>query len=187
MNTLTLWLSLILFGIVIFAALRSVFERNWLFVRKFDNAKEAYIVLAVVAAGLFAWVHFGTKLQIKSIEIAGVKAEVGELQQKVATLSGQMELFFKSKKIEVFNRGNWNRVRTVEKRRWHIVLEVTLDQEPIPNSIEVFEGVLLMPEQDYRIQGRIVRFPANSVAPDDGLTIKYYPRVAAAQTSVPAN
>jgi hypothetical protein len=90
-----------------------------------------------------------------------------------------MELFFKSKKIEIFDRSNWNRVRTVEKSRWHIVLEVTLDKEPIPNSIEVFEGVLLMPEQDYRVDGKTVRFPANTETPSEGLTIKYYPRYAA--------
>ncbi len=179
MNTAILLLSLALFLIVVISALRSVPQPKWPFFRKFDEAKSAYIVLAVTAAALFAWAHFGTRLQIKSIEIAGVKAEIGDLQQKVATLSGQMELFFKSKKIEIFNRSNWNRVRTVEKSRWHIVLEVTLDKQPIPNSIEVFEGVLLMPEQDYRVDGKTVRFPANTETPSEGLTIKYYPRYAA--------
>jgi hypothetical protein len=58
-----------------------------------------------------------------------------------------------------------------------VVLEVTLQQEPIVNSVEVFEGVLLMPEQDYHIDGRVVRFPANTDNPESGLTIKYYPRI----------
>jgi hypothetical protein len=141
-------------------------------------------VLAVAAAGIFVWAHFGTRLQIRSIEIAGVKAEIGDLQQKVTTLSEQMELFFKSKKIEEFNRSNWDRVRAVEKSDGKVVLEVTLQQEPIPNSIEVFEGVLPMPEQDYRVKGRTVRFPANTDKPDIGLTVKYYPRVAKTHTGV---
>jgi hypothetical protein len=183
MDKAILWFSLALFLIVVVGALRSVLERKWLFLRKFDDAKQAYLVLAITATVLFAWVHFGTRLQVKSIEIAGVKAEVGELQQRVATLSGQMELFFKSKKIEIFNRSNWNRVRTVERSGGHIVLEATLDQEPIPNSIEVFEGVLLMPEQDYHIEGRTVRFPANTDTPEDGLTIKYYPRFASDEST----
>ena len=179
MDTAILWLSLVLFLIVVVAALRSVFEKRWLFLRKVDDARQAYIVLAIAAAGLFVWAYFGTKLEIKSIEIAGVKAEVKGLQQRVATLSEQMELFFKSKKIEVFDRTNWNRVRTIENSRARVILEVTLELEPIPNSIEVFDGVLLMPEQDYRIDGRVVRFPANTNTPQDGLTIKYYPRVNA--------
>jgi hypothetical protein len=56
---------------------------------------------------------------------------------------------------------------------------VTLQQEPIPNSVEVLEGVLLMPEQDYHINGRVLRFLANNDSPDTGLTITYYPRVVA--------
>jgi hypothetical protein len=184
MDTAILWLSLILFLIVVSGALRTVLERRWPFLRKFDEARQAYIVLAIVAVGLFAWVHLGKDVQIKSIEIAGVKAEVGELKQRVASLSEQMELFFKSKKIEVFNRSNWSRIRTVEKSGRKIILEVTLEWEPIPNSIEVFEGVLLMPEQDYRVEGRVVRFPANTDTPTDGLTIKYYPRVPSSERTV---
>ena len=106
------------------------------------------------------------------------------LKQRVASLSEQMELFFKSKKIEVFNRSNWSRVRTVEKSGRKIILELTLEREPIPNSIEVFEGVLLMPEQDYRVEGRVVRFPANTDTPTDGLTIKYYSRVPSSERTV---
>jgi hypothetical protein len=60
-------------------------------------------------------------------------------------------------------------------------LEVTLEQEPIPGSVEVYDGVLLMPETQYHIQGRTLRFPANTDEPVDGLTIKYYPRLPAHQ------
>src|ERR1700687_3928383 len=146
METVGLWLSLLLFLIVIAGVLRSLFVRRWIFLRTFYEAKEDYVGLAVVAAGLFVWAHFGSTLRITSIEVAGVKAELGNLQQKVASLSEQMELFFQRKKIEVFDKSNWNRVRVVEKARWHLVLEVTLQEEPIPNSIEVFEGPLAMPE-----------------------------------------
>jgi hypothetical protein len=58
-----------------------------------------------------------------------------------------------------------------------VLLEVTLEQEPILGSIEVYEGVLEMPEQQYHVEGRVVRFPANTDKPLDGLTIKYYPRL----------
>jgi hypothetical protein len=185
METSALWLSLILFLIVTIGALRSVFERQWIFLRTFNEAKEAYVVLAVAATGLFIWAHFGSKLHITSIEVAGVKAELGNLQQKVATLSDQMELFFQRKKIEVFDKSNWNRVRVVEKARWHLVLEVTLQEEPIPNSVEVFEGPLPMPEQDYQLNGRILRFPANTDEPSSGLTIKYYPRAIPNRSTAP--
>ena len=88
-----------------------------------------------------------------------------------------MEVFFKSKRIETFDRKNWSRVITIRKSKDGVILEVTLDQEPIPGSVEVYEGVLLMPEQDYKIDGRRLQFVANTVTPVDGLTIKYYPRV----------
>lgn len=177
MDTAILWLSVVLFLIVVFGALRSVLDRHWPFLRKLDDANQAYVVLAIAAAALFAWSHFGNRLEIKSIEIAGVKAQVVELRQKVATLAEQMEVFFTRKKIEVFNRKNWkDRVRKVGRSNGNVILEVTLEQAPIPNSIEVFEGVLLMPEQEYRVEGPVVRFPANTDKPELGLTIKYYPR-----------
>jgi hypothetical protein len=56
---------------------------------------------------------------------------------------------------------------------------VTLDLPPIPGSVEVYEGVRLMPEQMYEVEGRVVRFPANTDKPVNGLTNKYYPRAAA--------
>ena len=146
--------------------------------RKTDEAKEAYTVLAIAAAALFTWGYFGDKLEVKSIAIAGVTADVRTLQKRVQTLSEQMEVFFKSKKIEVFDKKNWTqKVRTVRRLRPRgFILEATLEAEPIPNSIEVFEGVLLMPEQDYQVEGKTVRFPANENVPDDEITIKYYPR-----------
>ena len=177
METAILSISLFLFLMVLVGAMRSVLERRWPFLRRFDDAKQAYIVLAIAAAVLFTWVHFGNRLQIKSVEIGGVKADIVELKQKVATLSEQMELFFKSKRIEVFNQKNWNQVRKVGASDGSVILEVTLEQEPIRNSIEVFEGVLLLPEQEYEIEGRILRFSANTDKPVNGLTIKYYPRI----------
>ena len=53
METAALWLSLFLFLIVTVGALRSVFEQRWIFLRKFDDAKESYVVLAIVATVLF--------------------------------------------------------------------------------------------------------------------------------------
>src|SRR5436190_13275139 len=90
MTSVILWLSLILFLIVVGGALRTVLQRHWPFLQEFDKAMQAYVVLAIAAIGLFAWVRLGgSNVQIKSVEVAGVKAEVGELRQKVATLSEQ--------------------------------------------------------------------------------------------------
>ena len=175
MKTAGLWFSLVLFLIVFVGVLRTVLERRFPFVRDFNDAtRQAYILLVLAAVGFFAWAQLD--LHIESFEIAGVRATVRELQQKVETLSDQMEVFFKSKRIEVFNRKNWDRVRRVSKSGDGVILEVILEQEPIPGSVEVFEGVLLMPEQEYHFEGRKVQFPANTDTPQDGLTIKYYPR-----------
>jgi len=173
--------SLILFGVVLLGAFRTVFELRFPFVRKLDTVTwQAYAVLAIAAIGLLGW-RFTDLRRIQSFEIAGVKATLGNLQQKVDTLSDQMEAFFKRKKTEVFDKHNWNQVRRVGiSGKKGVVLEVTLEQEPIVNSVEVFEGVLLMPEQDYQIDGRVVRFSANTDKPEIGLTVKYYPRVVTA-------
>jgi|ERR1017187_6214075 hypothetical protein len=180
MKTAAQWFSLILFVIVFCGVLRTIFERRFPFVREFsETTRHAYIVLAVGAIALLAWSRLD--LHVESVEIAGVKASVGELKQKVETLSDQMEVFFKSKRIEVFNRKNWDRVRRVGETKDGVMLEATLEQEPIPGSVEVYEGVLLMPEPDYRIKGRKVQFLGNSGTPEDGLTIKYYPRTLAHQ------
>lgn len=180
MKTAALWFSLVLFLIVLVGVLRTILEPRFPFVRDFDDARrQAYILLVVVAVGFFAWAQLD--LHIESFEVAGLKATVGQLQQRVETLSDQMEVFFKSKRIEVFNRKNWDRVRMVGKSGHGVILEVTLEQEPIPGSVEVYEGALPMPEQEYHFEGRKVQFPANTETPQDGLTIKYYPRAPAHQ------
>jgi hypothetical protein len=145
MKTAAQCLSIFLFLIVFCAVLRTIFVRRFPFVEKFtDSTRPAYILLAIAATGCFAWANLD--LHVQSVEIAGVKASVGQLQQKVETLSDQMEVFFKSKRIESFDRKNWNRVRRVGKSKDGVVLEVTLEQDPIPGSVEVYDGVLLMPE-----------------------------------------
>jgi len=168
-------ISLLLFAIVVLGAARAIFERRRPFLRKFDDStRHAYLVLAIAAAMLLAWSVLD--LHVETVEIAGVKASVGKLQQRVDTLSNQMEAFFQRKKIEVFGRANWSRVRKIGKAPDHgVILEVTLLQEPIPGSIEVFEGVLLMPEP-YHLDARAVQFQANGYNPDLGLTVKYYPK-----------
>jgi hypothetical protein len=181
-RTISLWVALALLLVILIGALRTIFERRIPYIRVFnDETRSAYMLLAFVGIATLAWARLDLQgLHVDSIEIAGVKASVGRLQQKVETLSDQMEVFFGRKRIEVFDRHNWDRVRKVEKVRDGVILEVTLEQEPIPGSVEVFDGVLLMPELSYHIDGRDIRFIANTDTPVDGLTIKYYPRVAPA-------
>lgn len=179
MDTVVLNISLVLFGIVLLGAFRGIFERRSPFLRPLDESTlRAYTTLAVAAVGLLAW-RFVDLRRIESLEIGPIKTTLSEVQQKVETLSEQMEAFFKRKRIEVFDKRNWRQVRKVGySSKQGVILEVTLQQEPIPNSVEVFEGVLMMPEEDYRIEGRIVQFPANTDKPEIGLTVKYYPRVS---------
>jgi hypothetical protein len=178
MEKVCLYLSIALCVVVIAAALRSIFQRTWPFLRRVDEEKQGYTILIVVAVAMFAWSQYGKKMHLTSVEILGTKAEVNQLEEKVANLSNEMEIFFGKKKIEVFDRKNWSRIRRVGKSEGHFILEVTLEHEPIPNSVEVFEGPLPMPEQDYSVKGPVLRFPANTEGPTEGITIKYYPRGA---------
>ncbi len=178
MKTVAQYLSVIFLFMVLLAALRTIFERQRPFFRKLDkDTRESYMWLVIVAVGLIAWAHVDFR-RIQSFEIGGMKATLTEVQERVDTLSDQVEELFKRKKLETFGKQNWDRVRTVKKSADGVVLEVTLEQEPIPGSIEVREGVLEMPEQDFQLEGRVLRFPANSDKGDNGLTIKYYPRLS---------
>jgi hypothetical protein len=177
MKTVALCLSLSLFFVVLVAALRTIFERRFPFIRKFDEeTQRSYMVLAVAGAVLFVSRYVDLR-RLQSFEIAGVKTTLSSIQQQVSTLSDQVEELFKRKKAETFDTHNWDRVHRVNETGQGIELEVTLKQPPIPNSVEVYEGALLMPDQKYHVEGRVVRFPANTDKPDPGLTIEYYPRI----------
>jgi hypothetical protein len=178
MEKVFLYLSIALCIAVIVAALRSVFQRTWPFLRKVDEEKQAYAVLIIAAVAMFTWSQYSTKMHFTSVELLGMKAQVNQAEENVTTLSKEMETVFAGKKIEVFDKKNWSRIRRVGKSEGHFILEVTLEHEPIPNSVEVFEGVLPMPEQDYSVNGPVLRFPANTDRPTEGITIKYYPRAA---------
>jgi hypothetical protein len=177
MKSAVLYLSLFLLLVVLVGALRSIFERRFPFIRKLsEETRQSYMVLVIAAASLLVWNYVDLR-RVQSFEIAGVKATLTEVQQKVGTLSDQVEELFKRKKIEVFDSHNWARVRKMSGTNQHYTLEVTLELSPIPGSVEVYEGVLLMPEQKYEVDGRVIRFPANADDPELGLTIKYYPRL----------
>ena len=178
MKIVALCVSLALLIIVLVGALRAVFERGLPFIRRLDETtRQAFIVLAVAAAGLLAWAFVNLQ-RIQSFKIAGIEVTLATLQRRVDTLSEQLEALFKRKRIEVFDSSNWDQVRTVRRSGRGVILEVTLEQAPIPRSIEIYEGVLPMPEQEFQVKGRVVQFPANTDKPLDGLTIKYYPRFA---------
>ena len=172
MNIAALLIAFVLFAVVVAGALRTV----WFLKVLDDQTRNAYIVIALASAGIFAWAS-GRPVDL---DIAGLKVAVGELRSQVDPVSKQMEAFYAIKKTEFFNRTNWERVRLVTKTSEGVVLEVTLEQEPIPGSVQVYEGVLLMPEYKYmfdKSNGRIVSFPANTDQPVVGLRILYYPRV----------
>jgi hypothetical protein len=174
MKTAALLVSVLLFLIVLIAVIRAIVQPKFPLFKQFDiQTQPAYMVLAACAAVLLAF--FAFDLRIASADILGVRLQT--LEKKVDTFSAQMEAFFRGKKIETFNRQNWNRVQTIGKATDHVLLEVTLEQEPIPGSIEVLEGPLPMPEQEYYLNGKRLQFPANSDKPDSGITVKYFPRV----------
>ena len=170
--------AFVLLLIVLIGTFRTVFEPYRPFFRKFtEETCHAYYVLTIVAVAILIWALLPA-FTVESVEVAGLKLRVQTLQQRVDTLTSQMEAFFQRKRIQEFDKRNWGLVRVIRRTpSGGYVLEVALAQEPIPNSVEVFEGVLPMPEQDYKIEGRELQFPANSDKPDVGITVKYYPRI----------
>jgi hypothetical protein len=80
------------------------------------------------------------------------------VEKKVDTLADQIEELYKRKIIETFTYKNWDRVHRVgTSKDGSPLLEVQLEQPPIPGIVEVFEGPLLCPS-------RTIRFPATPCA-----------------------
>jgi hypothetical protein len=175
MKALAFYVSLALAAVVIVAIGRAIFERK-IVPKKLDAATApAYSVVIAVAVVLFAWSHL--HMHVDSIEGAGIKASIDRLDAKVETIQQQMAGFYKSRRIEKFNKSNWDQVKKLGRTaQGSAILEITLAETPIPESVEIFEGVLPMPADEFHFDGRTVRFIANSDKPDIGLTVMYYPK-----------
>jgi hypothetical protein len=179
MRMAALLLSAFMLLVLVIGTFRSVLQKRFPFVRKFDEeTHHAYLSIGVISLALAIWYLFPS-LKVESVEVAGVKATVQTLQTRVDTLSDQMEAFFKRKKIEIFDMKARDRVRVIAKTTHGFIVEVTLQQDPIPGSVEVDEGVLQMPEAQYHVNGKFLQFPSNVPGPDKNIkyTVKYYPRV----------
>jgi hypothetical protein len=179
MKTFAIYSAAALILIVLFGALRAVLEAKPLFIKPLnDTTRLAYLVLAAAAFAILA-VAFIDLQRVETLEIGGVRTTLRMIENKVDTLADQVEEMFKRKRIEMFNAKNWGRLHTVRKTTDGVILEVTLEQEPIVGSIEVYEGVLLMPESEYKVRERTLQFWANSdhPSPDIAITIKYFPKL----------
>lgn len=179
---------------VLLGALRTVLEKpHFIFVRKFEEStRYSYIGLTVLGVALLI-VGFFPDLQLRSVDVLGLKAEVGKLDTKVETLSQQMEAFFKQRKSEIFDvKHNWDRVRILSRTKtpqsvdfWDYRLAITLEQEPIEGSVDIWLGINPMP--NFKLDGKVVTFEVTwSETPDapfgtyENIRVTYYPRAATA-------
>jgi hypothetical protein len=175
----TLIIGIILIVLVLLGCFRTVFDTKRPFLRKFDEAEHAYIALVIAGIAIVALPRIDFS-RVVSIKGGGIEASLREINQKVGSLSEQVEEFYRSEKVEIFDDKNWARIRTVSKTGdgdW--VFEVVLEQPPIPGSVRVYEGILLLPLRRYQIDGNRLRFPSNSERPFDPIAIYYHPRTTA--------
>lgn len=186
MNWLVFCGSVLLLLVVLVGALRTVLERHFPFSHKFEeDTRSAYVMLAIAGAVLLVLSIIDYR-RIQTIEVAGVKASLGELSQKVDTLADRLEEFYQSEKTEMFDERNWNRVKTLERfdsgsgpGSGGYILEIELEQPPIPGSVRVFEGILLFPQRSYHVDGKRLTFSSNiNEVSADTLTVYYHPRTA---------
>jgi len=146
--------------------------------KPFDSTtRDAYLTLGAIATALFALALWKTG-KLTSFEIAGIKGEVQRIDQRVTTLSEQIEDLYKAKKRETFDASNWQQVRVkrVLPNREGFELELTLREAPIPNSVEVFRGVLTIPPDNITfIEGNVIRFLSYGKKYDGNpIIIQYY-------------
>jgi hypothetical protein len=148
------------------------------YIRKLDSeTRQAYIFLAIGVAGLVAW-SLLLSGRLQSFKAADFEARFNQVERKVETTSDLIEKFYQLKKVQSFDDQNWNNyVKKVGISGSNVILEVTLEEPPIPGSIEIFEGPLPM-LNILKVNDRAVQFLANTDKPTSGLTIKYHPRAA---------
>ena len=160
-----------------------------------DKTRLAYLALLLLAAGLIA-LPFVPPFQVTSVDIAGIKANVGKLETRVDTLSEQMEAFFKKKHLEIFDRKhNWKRVRVLSEKpapntsgMSDYRIRVALAEDPIPASVEVWWGINFI--TDYKLEGRVLTLDIqddSNVEPLQYTDVRviYYPRAAATSSAPP--
>ena len=194
MKTAGLILAGFLLICLLIGTLRALFDKRAPFIRPLeDGTRSAFIVLGAAALLLLA-INLVDLHRVQSIELAGGKVTLAQVNQKVEgvtqtvqgvtqrveTLASEIETFYESERMEIFDKRNWNRIRVHQKKPDHsFILEVTLNEVPIPKSILVMEGVLPMPRQLYEVAGRRLRFPANSDQPFyEVITITYHVRAS---------
>lgn len=185
--------------ILVVAVLRTVVDSKFPFIKKFDEStQKAYLALVIVAAAIWAALYLPDSELLKGravqVGYGDFKATLGELQTRVTTLSDQVEAFFKLKRREAFYRGHgMDRVHLLKTRAapnsvdiWIRTLAITLEQEPIPESIDiVFEGLpaVNLPKVEGKTITGDFEIGTKNWKDQFDLRVSYYPRTALAPTS----
>jgi hypothetical protein len=207
MRTLEFVVAGLFLLLAVIGTLRSVLQAKRPFVRPLeDGTRAGYISLTIAAAVLIA-VNVFDFSRVQSFEIGGGKVSLAQVNQKVegvskkvegvnqrvdgvsqqvASLASQLEAFYGSERLEVFDERNLNRLRTYKQvGEKQFILEVTLKETPIPKSVLVMEGPLVVPKQDYEVSGRVLRFPCPVEKPTFAITITYHARDIVVVTPIP--
>lgn len=145
-----------------------------------QNTRDAYFIVGMVAAGCFVLGLLKTG-RLSSFEIAGIKGDLQRIDRMATTTAFQVEELFKAKRRETFDASNWQQLRVVRAlpNQGSFELEVTLQQAPIPNSVEIFRGSLATPPDNITsVEGNMVRFLTYSKTYDaNPIVVQYFARV----------
>jgi hypothetical protein len=174
--------TVVLLALVLIGGLKAVLTLEWpRFINPIDrDSRDGYIALGLLAAlSLGLCLISSGVLSSASYEAAGVKVRLNWLQKKIASHDQQIEELFRARRYEVFDARNWDHIRTMRKlpHGEGFEVEVTLQQEPVKESLEIFRGVLPVPPNNITgVYGNKVTL-LTSPATYSGLplVVEYYP------------
>ena len=185
--------------LVVLGALRGILDPpRFKFIRGFEEAtRYPYVVLALLGIGLLM-IGFFPNIELRSVDLLGLKADVGRIEKRVDTLSDQMETFFKQRRTEIFDRshGNWDKVQIVSrephpegKDTFIYRVAITLEHEAFVGSVDVWFGI--NPMTDLTLNGKIVtvnnliwtEYPEDPIGKNEAFRVVYYPKVPPATSA----
>lgn len=169
-NMAHLWLipAILAFSIlviILFGALKTIWRKELIIPLKpiGQDTRDAYIVLGVIAGlSLVAIVLMTNALEVEKIEGGGVVLTRRALTQKVQGVEEFLANFYALHKWESFGKAEW---KHLFKHIREDIYEVTLHlkQEPVPDSLFVSRGSLVVMPQDISVKGTTLTFRTNNI------------------------
>jgi hypothetical protein len=174
-----LWLVIVVpILIIVIGASNKIFTWRVPFVQPLqpDN-RDAFVALGAISFVGLALYFLSLGAQIETFDLMGIKGTVRrevkqevkqEIKPEIDKIHNLIRDLYAARKVEVFDARNWARLTAKGDR-----LSVILQTEPLPETVMVYRGSLVVTPNDIRVNGRTVSWEG-SAQYDYPVVIHYY-------------